>query len=119
MTMDDADDKMIDQLLRDVADGTPPPVSSGLMATIASDAASLHEGEEPQPIEQPGGFRGLWSALGGWPAMGSLVAAGVAGLWIGVSPATGVEGFVADVLGDDLSVDLFAGADVLSWEIEG
>ncbi len=42
---------------------------------------------------------GLWAALGGWPAMGGLATAAVAGLWIGFSPTLGVGDALGTVVG--------------------
>lgn len=117
--MDDPDDKMIDRLLADVSTTDAPSPSDALMARIVADAAGM---VAPVAVAEPvaaKGLRGLWEAVGGWPAMGGLVAAGVAGLWIGVSPSAGAADLMAGVFGDDVTVDLLAGADALGWEIEG
>lgn len=117
--MDDPNDKMIDRLLADVARADAPSPSDALMARIMADAAGAPNpvaAVDPIPAK---GLRGVWEAIGGWPAMGGLVAAGVAGLWIGVSPGAGAGDLMAGVFGDDVTVDLLAGADALGWEVEG
>jgi hypothetical protein len=50
----------------------------------------------------------MMDAVGGWPALSGLAAATVAGVWVGVAPPTSVEDWTAALVGDELSVSLFA-----------
>ena len=105
----------LDDLLGQAAQHKPH-VPSDLMARVLIDA------EQMQPQLRPAKPIGLWSALvemiGGWPAVGGIAMAGVAGLWIGVAPPTSLDGFSAVVLGDAQTIDLF-GSDVVSSFSDG
>jgi hypothetical protein len=82
------------------APATPPP---DLIARVLQDA--LRE----MPVPAPRSARGGWlSALGGWPVLGGLLTAGVAGFWIGVAPPAGVSEWVSARLGLTLTVALDA-----------
>ena len=93
----DADDFLSDMF--EEARATPAPVSGDLLARVLSDAAAANA---------PTGWRGLLAVLGGWPTMGGLVAAGVAGLWIGVAPPAAVSTLSAELLGQDIELDLWS-----------
>ncbi|MFW8634432.1 hypothetical protein [Cribrihabitans pelagius] len=84
-----------------------PGLPRDLEAAILGDAARVQEswaqerrardscdsaGPRARPASRRPGWRQLAAAVGGWPAMGGLAAAGVAGLWLGLSP----PGFVPD-----------------------
>jgi hypothetical protein len=98
------------------------PAPEALMARILADAA-----REAVPLAPParaaqpriGRLAALFAALGGWPAVGGLATAGVAGLWLGLSPPAAVEALggwfgTADasagvLLPDDYFSDTFEG----------
>lgn len=66
-------------------------MSEPLMARMVADAARVQEERAAHDVLRPEGTRPgfltqLLSAIGGWPAMGGLVAACAAGVWIGLSP---------------------------------
>lgn len=113
--MTDRAEKNLDDLLVQAA-LQKPDVPADLMARVLIDADQM----QPQATSaQPAG---LWDTLlemiGGWPAVGGIAMAGVAGLWIGVAPPTGFETITSTVLGDTQTVDIFGG-DVLSSLSDG
>ncbi len=59
----------------------PVDVPNDLMARVLADADRIAAMRRPAPLWQQ-----VRDALGGWPAVGGLVAASVAGVWIGVAP---------------------------------
>lgn len=76
------------------------------MARVMADAARAMPRQAVPAAPQPGRFASWLQALGGWPTMGGLVAAGVAGLWIGVAPPASLENLAADMLGTTEEIDL-------------
>jgi hypothetical protein len=80
----------------------PPP--DPLMARIAADALR-HLPAAPAaraPVRRGGLLRELFAQIGGWPAIGGLATAGLAGFWIGFQPeaAAGLGyGALIDTLG--------------------
>lgn len=112
--MTDPAQKDLDDLLSQIAQQAPP-VPSDLMARVLIDADQL----QPQMTVRKS--RGMWAnvldIIGGWPAFSGIAMAGMAGLWIGVAPPTGLDTIASDLLGETQTVDLF-GADVLSTFID-
>lgn len=111
--MTDPEIKAVDAALTEAADQTPQ-VPDALMAAVLRDAAQL----QPAPTREAAPVRvSLWDSfldlIGGWPAMGGLAAAGMAGVWLGFAPPVALEGAAAQLLGTVQTVDLL-GADVLS-----
>jgi hypothetical protein len=108
MTMTNPNEDRLDDLFAQ-ARGQGAQPSHALMARVLADAddvqAAMRSKQAAAPI-------GLWTrildALGGWPAVSGLAAATVAGIWIGVAPPTSVQDLTASLLGDEVSVDLFA-----------
>ncbi|MEO9865015.1 MAG: hypothetical protein ABJO29_08495 [Yoonia sp.] len=96
----------LDDLLGQTAQ-IKPTVPSDLMARVLIDAAQV------QPRNIAPSQQTLWGAvldmIGGWPAIGGIAMAGVAGLWIGVAPPVGLEDMATTVLGSTQTVDLFGG----------
>jgi hypothetical protein len=45
------------------------------------------------------GWRAVWQALGGWPAMGGLTAATVTGFWLGLAPPAALGSWASLALG--------------------
>ena len=78
--------------------------SDDLMARVLADA----ERERPGPVAvaRPGPWTRFLDGLGGWPALGGLAAAGVAGLWIGLAPPASVEDWAAEAFGAAETVSL-------------
>lgn len=103
--MTDPDDTRIDALLRDVA-ATRPKVPDALMAAVLRDAARVQPAPLPRAQPRPGLWQTIMDLVGGWPALGGLAAAGVAGVWLGIAPPVALEGAAAAALGLSQSVDL-------------
>ncbi len=67
----------------------PPEPGAGVMARIVADAEAELDARMPNPVRprpaprSPGIWIRLLDGIGGWPALASLGAAAVAGVWIG------------------------------------
>lgn len=94
MAMTETDREMDERLeaLFSQARSAPEEPDAALMARVLEDALAVQAARPVPAAERVVARRGwgLWAALGGWPAMGGLATAVVAGLWIGVSPTLGV-----------------------------
>ena len=71
---------------------TAPDPAPDFMARLTQEALA----EMPvAPARAPAAVPGLWAqvrqAIGGWPGLAGLAAACAAGVWIGVSPPTGLD----------------------------
>lgn len=88
----------------DAARGAPEPASDALMARVMADALAVQTAAKAGPMlserRHSGVIAGLWAALGGWPALGGLATATLAGVWIGFSPDLGVGDAMANALGN-------------------
>ena len=100
----------LDALLVAAAKDVAQEPSEGLMARVLADAEAMQPKAAPVARPQPrrGLFSALVEALGGWPSLGGLAAATVAGVWIGfvATPAIlpdGLAGFVGEASTDYLS----------------
>lgn len=93
-----------------------PAPSDALLARVMADAVAAQDARQqaparmrPQP-SRPGLLVQLREALGGWPALGGLAAAGVTGLALGLAAPLGQDGLVALLsqsgAGDAYLVDL-------------
>jgi len=107
--MTDRDTPALDQLLQEVADHRPA-VPDDLMAAVLRDAAFVQPRAVPV-ADQPGLWAMLLDAIGGWPAVGGLAAAGVAGVWLGFAPPVGFDALTIAMVAPTQTVDLL-GADV-------
>ncbi len=109
--MTEPENTSLDALLDEAASRTPE-VPAHLMAAVMQDAARL---QPMVPAAEPrlGLWDGFLELIGGWPSMGGLAAAGVAGVWIGFAPPATLEAATAQVLGSTQTVQLF-GSDALS-----
>lgn len=87
----------------DAAKAAPARASGALLDQVLADAQSVQDAASDRGVglaeTRNGLFSGLIKALGGWPALGGLATATVAGVWIGVSPALGVGDAMANVVG--------------------
>ncbi len=116
MTMTDPNDKMLDDLFAEARD-VKPAVSNDLMARVLADANAVQQAKPADVTPRaPGFWFRFFDLVGGWPAIGTLTAATIAGLWFGVAPPAVVDEFAAGLTGDVVSVDLFSGADFLTGE---
>ncbi len=71
-----------------------PEMSDGFLDRIAADAAQVRM---PAPIDQPSLWERALDALGGWPSLGGLATAAVAGVYIGFADPTVLEVMGLDV----------------------
>ncbi len=116
MAMSDRDELDLDDLLAEARSARPLP-SDDLMARILADAEEVAEARErPIPVAAPAraGWRDWLATLGGWPAVGGLVASTLAGLWIGVAQPAPLSDLAASVWGEQVSVNLGVDVDPLS-----
>jgi hypothetical protein len=70
-----------------------PVPSEALMARVTADAVASQAAPDLSTQgtrAKPGPWRQVWQGLGGWPAMGGLVTATCAGIWLGVYPPQSV-----------------------------
>ena len=116
---DDKDMDRLDDLFAQARAEQPVP-SDAVLSRIAADAAAW----QPEPAPRHGFLAELLEGIGGWPALGGLVTATMAGLYLGfaqpelVSPTglaqlseTGVE----DATGE-FSFTVFPGDDLFFEE---
>ena len=97
-------DHDLDALLAAAAKDAAQVPSGDLMARVLADAEAMQPqpaGLAAGPAPRRGMLAGIVSALGGWPSLGGLAAATVAGLWIGFSATPtlapdGLAGLVSD-----------------------
>lgn len=103
--MTDQRDDMLDDIFAQARAQAPQP-GDALMARVLEGAVP-----PASPAHCPR-RQGLWArlsdSLGGWPALGGLAAATVAGVWIGIAPPDSVENLAASVIGDAVTVPLFS-----------
>lgn len=104
MMMTEEKDDMLDDLLATSRAQTPQP-DDALMSRVLADAARV--AATRRKTRHPGIWAQFVDALGGWPAIGGLAAATVAGIWVGVAPPERVENLAAMVIGDTVTVSLF------------
>lgn len=89
----------------------PAVAGDDLMARIMADAARL----QPKPLviatKAPPPKPGWFASLGGWPALGGLLAASATGFWIGVTPPEGLATWATGYLGTADTVSLAPSGD--------
>ncbi|MFZ5710748.1 MAG: dihydroorotate dehydrogenase [Pseudomonadota bacterium] len=86
------DEAMLGELFASARSRAAAP-SADLMARILADAAQAQPrgaaAPSPEAAGRPAPHGGFWAELaflvGGWPAVGGLVSAAMAGLWVGFS----------------------------------
>ena len=76
-----------------------------LKALAHREAEAFAAGGRPAAAQPRGFWAALWSGLGGWPAVGGLAAATVAGIWIGYNPNLGVADTLVAALGGTAAAD--------------
>ncbi len=102
-----------------------PAPPAALMARVLADAQQAQAANRPDqqmtPEHRP--QTGLWgqflSAIGGWPALGGLVSAGVVGLWIGINPPANISQMASSVLNGGSELALMDLTADLSFDING
>lgn len=89
------------------------PPSADLMVRVLHDADAVQEAFMTPPAPRRDHLRARFMELiGGWPSMAGLATAGIAGVWIGLSPpAALIAGSQALLYGDagDALVDMELG----------
>ncbi|MGK7652104.1 hypothetical protein ACSQ76_06730 [Roseovarius sp. B08] len=96
---------------------TAPEPEADFLARVLADAEGVQEGFAKAKVAEAaaearfgttsrGGWRGVFQALGGWPAVSGLGAAAVTGLWIGVAPPERLDATAQQVWGEDITLAL-------------
>lgn len=82
------------------ASASPPDVSIALMQKVMADAEAVADARVLASAKAPRVhvFKAILSAIGGWPAVGGLATATVAGIWLGFSPPAAVDDLTAGYL---------------------
>jgi hypothetical protein len=112
MTTDPTSDPGLDALLDEARSLRAEP-GPDLMARILADAAAHQPGRVAPVLAAPA--RLSWLALlGGWPALGSLAASALAGLWIGLAPPTALASAVTGLWGEGVSLPVGLDDGILS-----
>lgn len=113
MTEDRNATERVDRLLAQVRAADARPDADFLARMVAlAEAAQPQAPPLPRPAPSPTG-RGLF-ALFGWPALGGMVAATVAGFWLGVTPPDGLSAWAAEVAGQVVDIGFYGEEDVLA-----
>jgi hypothetical protein len=115
MMMKKPDTDMLETLFQH-ARATPPAMSQAMMDRILADAVAQ------QPNAKLRGWRSIWQAIGGAPALGGLVTATAVGFWIGVAPPSSLPDIATQIitgttyaaLDDTAAPDLTA----FGWDID-
>lgn len=87
----------------------PLEPSADFLGRILSDAEQVQAGfasSETVVATSEGWFASMLGAIGGWPSLAGLATATVAGLWIGFSSPTTVDGLASGYLGVGETVEL-------------
>lgn len=116
MREDHAADDAVDRLLAQVraADAT---ASDDFLARLVAAAEAVQPavpapGAAATPRRAP--RRSLFGLLGGWPALGGMVAATVAGFWVGITPPDSLSTWAATVAGEVVGIGIYGEDDVLA-----
>ena len=104
MMMTKSDDDFLDDLF-DAARAQVPTVPDDLMARVLNDAHFAQTA--PTRAATSSLLAGILDMIGGWPSVGGLAMAGVAGLWFGVAPPAALSTWTAELIGTPVTVDLF------------
>lgn len=119
MMMTDHDETALERYF-DAAKRVEAQPSDDFMARVVADAmAAMPEPALGVVAAQPAPA-GLWTrltdAIGGWPALGGVMAAGIGGIWIGVAPPANVEDWAASLVGTTETVAFYM--DMSDMELE-
>ena len=107
-----SDDALEDLFAQARGEAQEIALPEALMARILSDADTVQSAREADfaPVSaQRGrsGLRGIFAAIGGFPAVAGLAAATVAGLWIGITPPAALQSGMQAVTGATASEEIF------------
>lgn len=91
-------------------------VSDALLARIVADADAVVAARAVSARVTPEFWATLRACVGGWPGLGGMVAATLAGVWIGFAPPDAVAPLAASVWGETTTISLFSSDDVLGIE---
>jgi hypothetical protein len=112
MTMTERD---LDDLFAVVRAETVAP-SEALLARIMADANAVADARV-MPVQAASGFwPTMRASVGGWPVLGGMAAATLAGVWIGFSPPIGVGALATSFWGETTTISLFSSDDILGIE---
>ena len=103
LKQDARDIEALDRLLAEVAARHPAP-SEDFLARLVADAEAEAGAAQlcpPAKALRPGP-RAWLAALGGWPALGGLAAAALAGVWIGIAPPASLDSYLTGSVSVDL-----------------
>ncbi len=103
-------DQAMDELFAQARASTVEP-SPDFMARLMADIDVVQtelQAEPEAPTESVGLLRGIWDMLGGWAGSGSLAAAAVAGLWVGIAQPDSLQSVTDTLWSDSESVSVFA-----------
>ena len=113
---DDTLDSFFDAARR--SDATP---QDDLMARVMADAAMVSAQRDVPAVTAPSSLS-IWvrivETIGGWPALGGVMAAGIGGLWIGVAPPANVEDWAANLVGNIETVSIYMDVDDVALEAQ-
>lgn len=111
-------DEMLEEALALARAEAARPAPDALMARVLADAARVAHPARTAGRRQ-GRLAASLAALGGWPALGGLATAGMAGLWLGLSPPAAVEDLGGWLGAEGASADLLLPDDYFSDTSEG
>ena len=113
-------------LLFAAARQAPAVPTEALLARVAGDAAALQPAAAQAAASgslrgpsAPGFWPQLREALHGWPALGGLITATLAGLWIGVNPPAAMASAAERYLGLDAAVLLIDLSPEAAFDLRG
>ena len=83
---------------------TAPEPSAAFLMRVMAEAEAVQAARQAAPAAARPAARGsrlagLMALVGGWPALGGMVAAAATGLWIGFIGVERIDGFTAVYLG--------------------
>ncbi|MBT8411624.1 MAG: hypothetical protein KJP02_07495 [Octadecabacter sp.] len=111
----DRDTDMLDTAFAAARSDAPAPSDDFLNRIMMDADAVLHDAvvTQTRPAVRPSWREMLFDAIGGWPSLGGLAAATVAGLWIGVSPPAALVDYTVLLSGETIEVPVW-GTDILA-----
>ncbi|MEO0402864.1 MAG: hypothetical protein AAF214_10855 [Pseudomonadota bacterium] len=110
---------VMDQMLDDLAHAPVPDVPDAVMARVMEDAMAMlpPPGGVVAPVAVPW-WRDMLQAIGGWTAVGGLVAAAATGFVVGVGGLDTVSGDAIWSLGTGTYYDGSGALDAFGWDFE-